>query len=347
MSIGQLTVTLSEAQAPAITGGGALWSSSGWVRGTWPIGFGASDPSGVCSSAVVLGSQTVTGPGAAPDQSGYQQCPNQLWVTNIDTAASGNGNVGLGIRAYNAAGNGAFIARTVSVDNTPPSVRLSGLAVAYANAGAQYVTVSAAAGPSGVAGINCSVDGGAYQYYPGSATSIGVGGPGIHHTTCVAYNNARDAADSVAASWFPTIRNPLRCRVVRKRQKVAAHYKYVRRHHKRVRVRVPAHYRTVKVTDCRAHVVRRRVAYWTTVLRHHHRKRVKHYRYVRSVVFPSAGHSVVRHARFRAGTTIQGWLGTSWLAPLAGEPLTIYAAADNGQGQFVPVTYSRTDANGV
>jgi hypothetical protein len=32
---------------------------------------------------------------------------------------------------------------------------------------------------------------------------------------------------------------------------------------------------------------------------------------------------------------------------LAGEPLTIYAAPDNGQGQFVPVTYSRTDANGV
>jgi hypothetical protein len=135
--------------------------------------------------------------------------------------------------------------------------------------------------------------------------------------------------------------------VVRKHQKVPAHYKYVRRHHKRVPVRVPAHYRTIKVTDCRARVVRRRVAYWTTVRRHHHRKRVKHYRYVRSVVFPSAGHSVLKHARFRAGTTIQGWLGTSWLAPLAGEPLTIYTAPDNGQGQFVPVAYSRTDGNGV
>ena len=51
------------------------------------------------------------------------------------------------------------------------------------------------------------------------------------------------------------------------------------------------------------------------MVRHHHRKRVKHYRYVRSVVFPSASHSLVKHARFRAGTTIQGWLGTSWLAP--------------------------------
>jgi hypothetical protein len=364
MDIGQLTVTLSEAQAPSITGGGALWASAGWVRGTWPIGFGATDPSGVCSSSIVLGNQTITGPGAAPNQSGYQQCPNQLWGTNIDTAASGNGTLGLGIRAYNAAGNGGFIARYLDVDNTAPAVHLSGPSFAYANAGAQYVNVNASAGPSGVAGISCSVDGGAYQYFPGSATSIGLAGPGIHHTTCVAYNNARDTAGNVAASapqtwttaiieptlaaiWFPTVHNPLRCRVVRKRQRVAAHYTYVRRHHKRVRVRVAAHYRTVKVRDCRARVVRRRVAYWTTVVRHHHRRRIKHYRYVRSVVFPSAGHAVARRARFRAGTTIQGWLGASWLAPLASQPLTIYAAPDNGQGQFVPVVYSRTDANGV
>jgi hypothetical protein len=362
--VGQINITLSETQAPSITGSGALWNSSGWVRGTWQVGFGASDPSGICSSSIALGGQGIGGPGAAPNQGNYQQCPDALWATNIDTSRSGTGAMGLGISATNAAGVSGNVARTVYVDNTRPSLRLSGPALAYANAGVQYVNVTASAGPSGVSGISCSVDGGAYQYFPGSATSIGIAGAGVHRTTCVAYNNARDAAGNVAASapqsatttiieptlsaiWFPTIRNPLRCRTVRRRQKVAAHYKYLRRHHKRVRVRVRAHYRTVKVADCRARVVRRRVAYWTTVRRRHHRKRVKHYRYVRSVVFPSAGHSVAKHARFRAGTTIQGWLGTSWLAPLPAQPLTIYAAPDNGQGRFVPVTYALTGSNGI
>ena len=364
MTIGQIDVTLSEAQSPSIGGGGALWGASGWIRGTWPIGAGASDPSGVCRTTVVLGPLTLAGPGGTPSTGGYQQCPDQLWNASVDTTQAGNGTVGLAISATNAAGNGGFIAHNVNVDNTAPSVHLSGSTFAYANQGAQYINVSASAGPSGVSGINCSVDNGPYQYYPGSATSIGVAGPGFHHATCVAYNNARDASGNVAASapqswstaiieptlaaiWFPTVHNPLRCSIVRKREKVGAHYKFVRRHGKRVRVRVPAHFRTVKVKDCRARVVRRRVAYWTTVVRNHHRTRVKHYRYVRSVVFPSAGHALVKHARFRSGTTIQGWLGASWLAPLAGEPLTVYAAPDNEQGQFVPVTYARTDADGV
>lgn len=370
MYVGQIDVTLDEPGGPSVGGGGALWSSSGWVRGTWPVGFSASDPSGVCGSAIGLTGQTIPGPGAAPNHGGYTQCPNWNWSTNIDTAASsgssgaGAGGMTLGISATNAAGVSSYISRAVYADNVTPNVSLSGPSYALDNAGEQYVTARAAAGPSGVSGINCSVDGGAYQYYPGAAATVGLLGAGIHHTTCVSYNNARDVNGNVAASaprtlttviavptlssiWFSKLHNPLRCRLVRKRQRVAAHYRYVRRHGHRVRVRVPAHYRTVKVKQCHARVVRRRVAYWTTAVRHHRRVRVKHYRWVRSVVFPSTSHATIKHVGYGGRATVQGWLGSSWLAPVPGQVVIVYTAPDNGQGVFSPAAFAVTDANGL
>ena len=185
MDIGSLTVSLYESQAPALGASGALWNSSGWIRGTWPIAMSASDPSGVCTSSIGLSGQLFSGPNTSPNQSNYQQCPDPSWSTSINTGASsgssgtGAGSMTLAVGGVNAAGVPALAARTIYVDNVAPSVQLSGPAFALANAGWQYVTARAAAGPSGVAGISCSTDGGAYQYYPGSSATVRLGGPRV------------------------------------------------------------------------------------------------------------------------------------------------------------------------
>ena len=364
MSIGQLTVTLSETQAPSITGGGALWNSSGWVRGTWQVGFGASDPSGICSSSVALGGQGIGGPGASPEPGQLPPVPrcavgDQHRHEQIGRGRDGAGDLGHQRRR----GERQHRAHRLRRQHDPISERV-GSDLRLANAGTQYVTAHASAGPSGVSGIACSVDGTPYQDFPGAAATVAINGPGVHNTTCVSFNNAHDAAGNVAASapqtettvigeptlsaiWFATVHNPLRCQLVRKRQRVPAHYTYVRRHHHRVRVRVRAHYRTVKVKECHARVVKRRIAYWVTVRRHHHRVRIKHYRTIRSVVFPSEGHALVRHVRFGSRARLQGWLGTTWLAPMGGQAVLIYGAANNERGNFRVVGFAQTNANGV
>jgi hypothetical protein len=54
------------------------------------------------------------------------------------------------------------------------------------------VTAAATAGPSGVAGISCSVDGGPAQWYGTATAQIPVSGDGEHVAQCFAENNAVD-----------------------------------------------------------------------------------------------------------------------------------------------------------
>ena len=66
----------------------------------------------------------------------------------------------LTISGLDAAGVPVNYTKTIRIDNQQPTVALSGPADAPSTAGTQYVTATAAAGPSGVAGISCAVDGG-------------------------------------------------------------------------------------------------------------------------------------------------------------------------------------------
>jgi len=251
----------------------------------------------------------------------------------------------------------------VNIDNDPVSVSLSGPTDAPSTAGTQYVTATGSAGPSGVSGVGCSVDGSPYQWYPHASVQVPVTGVGVHRVTCYSGNNARDAAGNVATSapqtWMLSIREPtvsgigfaklvdsMLCRRVTKRVKVPAHWVTIRRHHRRVRVRRRARTKLEKVTRCHPRIVRRRIAVWVTVSRHGKPVRVKHYKTIRVVELPH----VVMHSSKRIGhgkrTTVSGWLGMPNGTALGGQVVEVLTAADNGLGRFRPAAVATTAANG-
>ena len=73
------------------------------------------------------------------------------------------------IAATDAAGVVGRDSETVDVDNSVPTVTLSGPADAPNTAGTQFVTATAGGSPSGIDQIVCSVDGGPSQAYPGAS----------------------------------------------------------------------------------------------------------------------------------------------------------------------------------
>ncbi len=372
IAVGQLVLTASETRAPTIiAAANTLWYQSGWVRGLWPISFAASDPSGVCSTGALFGGQALAGPGGTKNQDTFHQCPDQWWSASVDTATAkassglGTGSVPLTLVASNAAGvsTGLGVSKTVYVDNQPPVVALSGPSDAPSSAGTQYVSAVGSAGPSGVSGIGCSVDGAPAQWYPSASAQVPVAGIGVHHVACVSANNALDPsgarATSAAASWTLNIREPtvsgigfselvdaMRCRRVRTRVRVAGHWVTVVRHHRRVRVRLPARRKVVSVVRCHPRIARRRITVWTTRKVNGKTVRVRRHKTIRVVLRP---HVVTRSTR-RVGhgrrTTVNGWLGLPNGVALGGQLIHVLAAADNGFGRFRQVATAVTAANG-
>lgn len=251
----------------------------------------------------------------------------------------------------------------VNVDNDPVSLSVSGPTDAPSTAGTQYVTATGNAGPSGVSGIGCSADGAPYQWYPKQSVQIPVGGIGVHRVTCYSANNARDAAGHVATSapqtWTLSIReptvsgigfgklvDPLLCKRVIKRVKVPAHWVTVRRHHKRVRVKRRARTKLERVTRCHPRIVRRRITVWKVVKRHGKNVRVKRHKTIKVVELPH----VVMHSSKRVGhsrrTTVSGWLGLPDGTALGGQVVSVLTAPDNGLGHFTLAAVTTTAANG-
>ena len=273
---------------------GSLGAASGWVRGTWPIAFSADGPTGACQLAASLAGASVSQPLNEPQsQVTWHQCPAGSFSQSFNTAAVASGaGVPLVMWARDAAYDysaGHYLSGTatsyVNIDNDPVSVSVSGPTDAPSTAGTQYVTATGTAGPSGVSGIGCSVDGAPYQWYPRPSVQIPVAGIGVHRVTCYSANNARDAAGHVATSapqtWTLSIREPtvsgigfaklvdsLLCKRVIKRVKVPAHWVTVRRHHRRVRVKRRARTKLERVMRCHPRIVRRRITVWTIVKRH-------------------------------------------------------------------------------
>ena len=295
ISVLGLELEAAEGSGPSVfVTPGSLGAASGWVRGTWPIAFSADGPTGACQLAASLAGASVSQPLNEPQsQVTWHQCPAGSFSQSFNTAAVASGaGVPLVMWARDAAYDysaGHYLSGTatsyVNVDNDPVSVSVSGPTDAPSTAGTQYVTATGNAGPSGVSGIGCSADGAPYQWYPKQSVQIPVGGIGVHRVTCYSANNARDAAGHVATSaaqtWTLSIReptvsgigfgklvDPLLCKRVTKRVKVPAHWVTVRRHHKRVRVKRRARTKLERVTRCHPRIVRRRITVWKTVKRH-------------------------------------------------------------------------------
>ncbi len=356
-----ISLEVQETTGPALTAlGDNLWNQSGgWVRGSWPVNLGASDPSGVCGMEIQIdGSVLNANADWSPDTSQWQQCNLTEVDGNVDTTSypSAAGSFTLGFSATNAAGAVSSLSQAIDVDNVTPTITLAGPSDALASAGTQFVTADAAAGPSGIRAIYCSTDGGAYEHYAGPSAQVPVSGLGAHTVDCYAQNNAVDAdgqyATSSTASLSMQIRQPtaeavsfsrivdaLRCRRVTVR--VPGRVRTITRHGHPVQVRGRAHTRTL--TRCHARTVRRLVR--VTVVRHG--RKVAVWRARRVVLLPHLVQRSSTRVGFGKATTVSGWLGLTDGVPLGGRTVQILTAPDNGLLQFSSATTVQTSPEGL
>lgn len=345
-----------------------LWYQAGrWIRGSWPASWAASADDGICGMQAIVDGRSIPGPSdPSPNQHSWTQCPTPVTMNmNVDTTQYANGPLPVTLSAADAASpaNVSSPSETLEVDNAPVSLALTGPTDAPSTSGTQYVEAYSSAGPSGVAGISCSGDGAPYQWHAGSAAQIPVQGVGEHQVACYAQNRAIDSAGNPATSptetWTLRIRVPtesgisfarvvdaLRCHKVREHVKVPAHYAYVLRHHKRVRVRKRARVKIVKATRCHARTARRTIVVWSTVHRHGKKVLVKHTKTVRVVVLPHVVAYTTKRVRYGRGTTVSGWLGTYDGTALAGQSVWVTTAPDNGAGRFALARAVTTAADG-
>ena len=339
------TVAPTVIAAPSAGGGTNLWSAGPWVRGPWELAFTASNPnaSGVCATAAYLdGVSLPGGSSSAADNTQWQQCAASLgFADSIDTNALANGQHQLALDSIDAAApaNHSPQARVLGVDNQPPTVSLPASMDVPGNGSTAYVTATASSGASGTRDLTCSVDGGAAVSYPDPAAlqsftaEVPVAGLGTHHVNCTAQSNAVDSA-GVLASSAPAASTV----ALREPTSVAATFgRIVDRERCRTVIRHGHHRRR-----CSPRRVSRRV----TVIVKRHGHKVKLHRTVRVIVLPH----VVRRSRLRIryghGATLSGVLGGGGGA-LAGVPVSVLAAPDNGSGAYAQVATAITSAAGT
>lgn len=236
LDVGGIELLAREDRSPVLApqGNSNLWyERNSWVRGTWPVTFTATDPSGICRIDASLGQETLNGPASNPNRDAWQQCPERHWTVQVDTArahstnGSSEGRMPLRIAASNAAGVGGSRTEPVNVDNTRPWVEISGPSHAVSTAGTQFLRVTGGGSPSGIAGISCRVDRGPSNWYAGHSARVPVAGVGPHTITCIAENEAVDPAGhpgvSRAGTWNLTIRRPTRITAVFKERAHTVH----------------------------------------------------------------------------------------------------------------------------
>ncbi len=346
-----------------------LYNQSGWVRGVFPADVSASDPSGVCGlETFVNGAVINQWFDTNPDTSQWTQCPNHEIDSTVDTTQfpDGAGTITLRYLAGNAAGALTSLSKTVNVDNATPSVALSAPADTASTVGTQTVVATATAGPSGIAAIYCSVDGGAVQRYDGATAQIPVAGIGAHQVSCYAQNHALNASGVPATSptetlgltirqptasaiTFARIADALQCRTTMVAVKVAGRLRTVRRHGTRVQVRGPARTVRHRVRKCHARTVVRTVR---VVLQRHgkpvlrHGKPVYVKRRVRRVVLPHAVDDPTRRVHHGKSTMVSGFVGLTDGTALAGQTVNVYSSPNDNAPHFQPMTAVTTDASG-
>jgi hypothetical protein len=358
ISVSDIVLAVHETVAPSMTASG-LWQASGWVRGTWPLGFWGDSPSGLCAMSASLNGQSLPGSSSAQNPSVWHQCGAATATDSVVTDGYGQGPMTLALGAADAAGNTVGYSRTVNVDNVQPTISLSGPTVAASTAGTQYVTATATAGPSGVDGITCSVDGGPAQWYSGASARVPVAGVGDHILRCYSANNAVAADGSrgisspasfavqigvptVTAIAFSRIVDQLRCHPATKRVTARARWVVIRGH----RVRRRAHTETKHVLKCHPRTVLRRRTVSVTVRRHGHVARIKRVETVRVVLLPHVINQASLRVGHGKGTTVSGWLGTYTGVALGGQAVEILTAPSNGENVFTPTATATTAANG-
>ena len=93
ISILGLELEGAEGSGPTVSvAAGSLGAASGWVRGSWPIGFSADGPTGACRLSASLAGASVSQPLNEPQsQITWHQCPAGSFSQSFNTAAVASG----------------------------------------------------------------------------------------------------------------------------------------------------------------------------------------------------------------------------------------------------------------
>jgi hypothetical protein len=381
IALNSVLLTGEEDQGPSIVADGAnnlVYQSSHFVWNPvgqpYPIPISTSDPSGVCRVQAMVNGTIIPGPAPTPDQSHWQQCPNVVWTAaggaSVDTRSyvPGAGTLTLQLQAVNAAQVPTTDTEALKVDNDPVGLTLSGPTDAASATGAtQFVTTNVTAGPSGVAGARCAVDGGPSAFYSGATGQVPVSGLGAHSVTCVGENNAVGPAGqpgtsapqtfdlsirqpTASAITFARVADALRCRTTTQRVKMAGRLHTVRRHGKRVKVRGRARTVRKRVRKCHARTVIRTVR---VVLKRHgkpvlrHGKPVYVKRRVRRVQLPHAVYKPIRRIGHGKHTTVNGFVVLANGTALTGQPVDVYSSPNDNAPRFHLMRVVTTNADGT
>jgi hypothetical protein len=363
LAVQAFSLYVRETSGPGFSAPSGLWQTTGWIRGAWPFVASGDSPSGLCSLSATLNGQLIDTTTSPQDVSTWHQCATPAISQSVDTSQYGQGGLPLTLSASDAAGVPASLPKTVYVDNSSPTISLSGPVDAPSTAGTQYVTATAGGSPSGIADIVCSMDGGPAQSYSGANAQVPVSGVGTHTISCYSQNNAVDPSgvhgSSSTASWSLKIGEPtvvgiafdklvgLRCHRARVRVKVAGHWITVRRHGKRVKVKTRARTKVERVMRCHPRTERRRTVVFVRERHHGHVVKVKRIKIVRVVVPPHVIAKTSRLVGFGHGTTVNGYLGTASGIAIAGHAVSVLTAPDNGSNQFTQAAVVTTTANGT
>ena len=333
------------------------------MRGDVTLGFYGDSPSGVCGLGATINGQIVASSNSAPNQTVWHQCNAPAISQTLHTIVCGQGSMPLTISGLDAAGVPVNYTKTIHIDNQQPTVALSGPTDAPSTAGTQYVTASATAGPSGVAGISCSADGAPARWYPGPTAQVPVDGVGQHQVQCFSENNAHDGngtpgvsatrsfsvsirVPTVAGIAFTSIADRLRCKRVKQARQGAredgdrssapqARSTWASAHEGGEGHQVPS------ADDPRASDRGRNGAATRQEGEGARRKTI------RVPVPPHAVLKLHRRVAFGHTTTVSGWLGTYDGVALGGETVEILSAPDNGSGAFTSIAWATTAANGA
>ena len=197
-TVSGITLEGTENTAPSVTGQGTLWATGSYVWNPpgddFPVTLYSSDVSGICSSWVALPSGTSERPFGAAGRLGLAAVsePGELVVQRRHAVAGAyRRKFQIDLSATNAAGMVDTATESVSVDNDPVGVSFRTPNDPNPSVWVNHaVTVDAtpSAGPSGVGGMNCSIDDASAKSYP--ASGLSVNGDGIHTVSCIAWNQA-------------------------------------------------------------------------------------------------------------------------------------------------------------
>jgi hypothetical protein len=214
VSTGPISVNVEENQAPSLgpSGLGNLFDqTSGYVwnfaADPWPATTVASDPSGVCNTAVLVNGTPVSEVASQSNQTTWQQCPSPATdaaVVDTDTSVPTSGQLTLSDQATNAAAVVSSASATIKVDNVQPTVNITPLN--DANPGGWAVNhsvtlqIAPSVGPSGISALSCSdtlagVTSTLALTPDPSVTGdddVTIDGNGAHTVSCTVANNAID-----------------------------------------------------------------------------------------------------------------------------------------------------------